>query len=390
LQNNQLLVRELSRFPTLKQLYASEFFRKHQTELDSILYTPQMFECVDARPRIRAFLRVAEWNIERGNNFEGVLHYLQAIPRLAAADILFLNELDVGMLRTRNRHVANDLGQTLGYHVVYFPEYIELTKGIGEELNLSGENTTALHGNAILSRYPIANPRVIDLPVCFEHYEFHEKRYGRRIAIIADIDFNGRIVTVVNTHLEVRNTPQCRSRQMRAILDKLEEWKITGPVILAGDFNSNSFARGTRLRTFRGGWWLLRGKPEEVKRRLLHPYEGSEPLFDVMKDYGFDYKDFNSDDQTARVPINMVEEVDRFPTSVQQWIHRRLTAYNHELLMRLDWICGRNVRSLTDAEITDSISGIVSEGPQTFRGLYYQERRASDHAAIAADIAIDR
>ena len=390
MSDNQPLVRGLAKFATLKQLYASEFFANHKVELDAILHTPQFSGCPNAKPRIRDFLRVAHWNIERGNNFDGVLHHLQTIPRLATADVVFLNELDVGMVRTGNRHVANDLGAMPGYHVLFFPEYIEMTKGVGEELNLHGENTSALHGNAIFSRYPISNPRVMDLPVCFEHYEFHEKRYGRRIAIIADIDFNGRNVTVVTTHLEVRNTPACRARQMRAILDKLVEWKIEGPIILAGDFNSNSFARGTRLRTFRGGWWLLRADPEFVKHRLRHPDEGSEPLFDVLKQRGFDYRDFNTDDHTARIPISMVEEVDRFPASIQRWIHGRLADYNHELLMRLDWISGRGVRSLKDREVMDSVSGIVSEGPRTFRGLYYDDRRASDHAAIAADIAIDR
>ena len=386
--DNQSLVGELARFNTLKQLYASEFFAVHKDELHAILYTPQISVSDYVKPRIHDFLRVAHWNIERGNNFDGVLHYLQTIPRLATADVVFLNELDVGMVRTGNRHVANDLAAVLGYHAIYFPEYIEITKGIGDELNLPGENTAALHGNAIFSRYPISNPRVMDLPVCFEHYEFQEKRYGRRIAIIADVDFNGSNVTVVATHLEVRNTPSCRARQMRAILDGLKEWNIRDPIVLAGDFNSNCFARGTRLRTVRGGWWLLRSDPEFIKHRLRHPDEGSEPLFDVLKQRGFDYKDFNTDDHTARVPIKMVEEIDRFPASIQRWIHNELADYNHELLMRLDWICGRGVRSLKDREIVDSISGIASEAPRTFRGLYYEDRRASDHAAIAADIVL--
>ena len=387
LPDNQSLARELSRFATLKELYASSFFAEHKSQLQSILTTPQITVYPDAKPHIHDFLRVVLWNIERGNNYEGVLHYLQTIPELATADILLLNELDAGMVRTGNRHVANDLGQALGFHVVYVPEYLEMTKGVAEELDLPGENTTALHGNAILSRYPISNTRVIDLPVCFEHYEFHEKRYGRRIAIVADIDFNWQKITVVATHLEVRNTPMCRARQIEKILSQLNEWKIEGPVLLAGDFNSNSFARGTKLRTLQAGWWLLRGDPAKVKHALTHPEEGREPLFDVLSRHNFRFKEFNTEDPTARVPINMVEEVDRLPKSARNWVHQHLANYNHELLMRLDWIAGRGLRALANGEIIDHCSGISSAIPGTIRGLYHNERRASDHAVITADIA---
>jgi len=389
LQDNQTLVRQLERFGTLKELHASAFFTEHQSKLESILNTPDINLCPDATPRIRDFLRIAHWNIERGNNFDGVLHYLRTIQMLATADLLFLNELDVGMVRTGNRHVAKDLGQALGYHVAYVPEYLEMTKGVGDERDLSGENTTALHGNAILSRYPISQTRIIELPSCFEPFEFHEKRYGRRIAIVVDLDVNGRNVTAITSHLEVRNTPSCRMRQMQQIMSMLDAWKIKGSVIFGGDFNSNSFARGTRLRTLGAASWLLRKNPAEVKHKLLHPEEGAEPLFLELRKHGFQVREFNTEEHTARIPIKMVEEAGHLPSVAQNWVHKRLSVYGHELLMRLDWICGRGVRALKEGEIADHLSGITSAAPQTFRGLYYNERRASDHAAIAADIVIE-
>src|SRR5581483_6308628 len=252
LRDNQPLVRQLAQFATLRELHSSSFFAGHKHQIDSVLNTPDITINQEAKPRISDFLRVAHWNIERGNNFDGVVHYLQTIPMLETADILFLNELDVGMIRTGNRHIANDLGEALGFHVVYAPEYIEMTKGVGEELKLSGENTTALHGNAILSRYPISNVRIIPLPTCFEPFEFHEKRYGRRIAIVVDVDFNGSTVTAVTAPSEVRNTPACRACQTEEIVSQLDHQGIRGPVIIGGDFNSNSFARGTNSRTLRG------------------------------------------------------------------------------------------------------------------------------------------
>src|ERR1051325_9027517 len=108
-------------------------------------------------------------------------------------------------------------------HVVFAPAYLEFSKGYGEDLRMPGENTIALQGNAILSRYPLQYPRIIELPVCFDHFEHAEKRIGRRIAVAAEIEINERQMSFVSAHLEVRNSPACRARQMAAIITDLEQ-----------------------------------------------------------------------------------------------------------------------------------------------------------------------
>lgn len=145
-----------------------------------------MYQVPNARPRLRSFLRVVEWNIQRGARLEDIIDALTTHPVLRFADLLLLNELDDGMVRSRNLNVAFELGRALEAHAVFGVEYIELTKGAGDEARLAGENTSALHGNAILTRHPFSDPQIIQLPRCENNFESKERRVGRRIGILID------------------------------------------------------------------------------------------------------------------------------------------------------------------------------------------------------------
>ena len=181
--NNQPLVDQFKRFATFEELRRSEFYREHETELRRLLDEPRVYEFPEARPRLRSFLRVVEWNIERGAHLEGIIEVLNAHPVLQFADLLLLNELDDGMVRSGNLNVALDLSRALEAHALFGVEYLELTKGAGGEVRLAGENTGALHGNAILTRQPFSNPQIIRLPRCENNFESKERRIGGRIGM---------------------------------------------------------------------------------------------------------------------------------------------------------------------------------------------------------------
>jgi endonuclease/exonuclease/phosphatase family metal-dependent hydrolase len=256
-------------------------------------------------------LRVAEWNIERGENFDWAVLALKDSKRLrtlareddpkisrkalnkAAAearnlsqsDVLILNEVDWGIGRSGYRDVARDLASALKMNYVYGVEFAEvdplklgtdqltaddvgndkdLQKELNAELRADPARYKGLHGSAILSRYPISNVSILRLPVCHDWFgdEVHsvskveqgkrlgsdkiflekierEIRRGGRIAIIADLkvsDMPGGKLTVVDAHLENKCTPECRRKQMNAILENIE--KVKTPLVLAGDLNT--------------------------------------------------------------------------------------------------------------------------------------------------------
>jgi endonuclease/exonuclease/phosphatase family metal-dependent hydrolase len=268
-------------------------------------------------------LRVASWNIERGLNFdlirlafsdpegfrEAALHrgppnmskqaaIERQLQRLRDADVIVLNEVDLGMKRTDYHEVARELAHALGMNYVFGVEFVELDRledlglesvrledprlaqQMQEELKPDRTRYKGLHGNAILSRYPIANARIFRLPVCHDWYRTEkaeisrlekgkrlaankvflerierEVRQGGRMAIVADVripDLPSGLATVVNVHLESKCRPECRTKQMDALLAQLKA--IENPVIIAGDLNTTG----------------ADGAPTSIRREILN------------------------------------------------------------------------------------------------------------------------
>jgi len=181
-------------------------------------------------------VRAAEWNIERGQNFDWVALALKDArafrmraakdnPTLSAEDLdkatdeakllaqsskLVLNKVDLGMGRSGYRDVARELAAERKMNVAYGVEFVEidplklgtekLTKadaGGDEELRKELEDDLqqadpkryrGLHGSAILSRYPISNVRVMRLPVCYDWF-------GKEVESVAKVEQGKRIAS---------------------------------------------------------------------------------------------------------------------------------------------------------------------------------------------------
>lgn len=242
------------------------------------------------------FFRVAQWNVERGFNVDKIEKVFLAkdIPGLeldkeiseeaiilSKASIIILNEVDIGIPRTKYENIPKKLASKLKMGYAFAPEFIEVdpyqlgVKKFSEEEraylevealqeidNIKKEKYLGLHGTAILSKYPIVSARVIRLPDAYNWYQeesnklsaleqlrrkaaqsvFAEKvltelRHGGRMAIVADIKLpNNQIVTVVATHIENRCIPDKRLDQFKYLLENLRN--INNPIILTGDFNT--------------------------------------------------------------------------------------------------------------------------------------------------------
>jgi endonuclease/exonuclease/phosphatase family metal-dependent hydrolase len=261
------LVEGLRRYERLVELRASRFWVERRAEIERLLSTPLTGGPDAAPPAPPRALRLAQWNVEKGLRFDAIARALESDPTLAGADVVFLNEVDLGCARSGNRHVARELAERREMYWAFAPAHLELTKGVGADLDAPGENAVGLQGNAILSRYPLGAARVVALPVCFEPYNFHEKRYGRRVAVLARVATAAGTLDLAGTHLEVRDTPACRARQMRAVVDALPS---RGPAVLAGDLNTSTFARGTLARTAHGTARLL-GDERRLRAALVDP-----------------------------------------------------------------------------------------------------------------------
>ena len=228
---------------------------------------------------------------------------------------------------------------------------------------------------------------VVPLPTTFEPYEFSEKRFGWRNCLWVRLQLMRRTLWIGSVHLELRNTPRCRARQMSHILERLPGDEQES-YILGGDLNTNSFSRGTAWRTLQSVSRVLCNSPSAMKHKLFHPELGRERLFKALSRHGFSWKGCNSNEETARTAIDSLEEVGFFPPKLLNVIHRRLEPYQGYLAFKLDWLLGKNIQSLMGGQIRDLQTDVVSLNPACLKGENAGPDRLSDHLPIYADFEL--
>ena len=204
---------ELFSYEELIQLYEQKDPPEPlQNKLNLLLTTPFVSNAAAAKgvrpllphsPKLGRFLRVVEWNIERGLEYEAIKsafgdqqtfsrllnqanhprgsekrkQVLSQIALMKQADVIVLNEVDWGMKRTEYRNVAAELATALGMNYAYGVEFVEVDpialgretfeelsekdqKELGAEIKVDPALYKGLHGSAILSRFPLENVRL--------------------------------------------------------------------------------------------------------------------------------------------------------------------------------------------------------------------------------------
>jgi endonuclease/exonuclease/phosphatase family metal-dependent hydrolase len=386
MHRRRYLIENLARYPGLAELKASAFYRQCRGEIESILSTAVIIEQPGMSPRLRSFLRVAQWNIEKGIQLQAVIERLQEDEHLRWADLIFLNEVDFGMTRSGNVHVGMVIAERLGMSLAFAPAHIELTKGTGDDLRRPGENRDSLQGNAILTRHRILETRVVPLPACFDQYEFHEKRYGRRTCLWARLGVATGELWAGAVHLEVRNTPRCRARQLGAILDRLPG-DFRHPYLLGGDLNTSGFARRTRFDALQSLWRIISKAPAEVEQELRRP-QPREHLFQRASEAGWRWDGLNAPDSTACTPLGSLEEASLLPAFVVRRVLRRLSPFAGHLNLKLDWFLGRGVQPLKCGELAEAAAGVRSADPGVVATPRKGAGRISDHSPIYLDLRL--
>jgi endonuclease/exonuclease/phosphatase family metal-dependent hydrolase len=288
------------------------------------------------RPAISTFgpgLRAVTWNIERGlrldditsiftspGQFQGRAEKYGGVDMqrlrdemdvMRSADVLVLNEVDWGLKRTQYRNIVQELAAALDMNWAYGVEFAEIDpialgteafrqvedpgerRALVEETRVAPERVRALHGTAVLSRYPILEARLEPFKIsgydwfrseklrvsaleggkrraaelAFQETIAREIRRGGRTSLIVTLavpDLSGGRLTVAATHLESRAKPEIRRRQMRQLLQSL--WTIRNPVIVTGDLNTSlgdqeptTFKRELYRRLGSKSFWIDKG-----------------------------------------------------------------------------------------------------------------------------------
>lgn len=360
---------ELHQLPRYQQLAA---------DIRRVLETPQTGDFRSGPAPVRDWHRIAAWNIERGTQLEGQLHALRADPKLQDADVLLLIETDVGMARSRNLDIARTIARELGMCYAFSPCYLSLVKGSGVERHVDGENDLGLHGNAILSRYPLRDIRPIYLDNGTDKIASNEKRLGRQTSLAAVVEFPERAVPVAAVHLDAQSSQRHRVDQMRDILAALP---AQGPVILGGDWNTSTYNSSRAFHAIAGFWLrVFMGVDNVIRNHYLHPERHFErDLFRLLAAQGFEYEQSNVmgghtvfyDMRDPRAAGSLGEWV---PGWCFPFIHWSLRNHGGRCPLKLDWFSTRGVQVRNPSIVHEPRDG--SHVP------------LSDHDAIAVEVRL--
>ena len=372
-------VGDLGRFRSTRELHASSLYQRLEPYIRVVLETPQFGAFVSSAPLRKETYRVVAWNIERGKQLAGQLEALKRHEYLRQADVLLLTETDVGMARSGNLDVAREMAAALEMDYVFAPCYWSLVKGSGLERHVDGENDLGLHGNAILSRYPLSKFRPVHLENGIDILAAREQRLGRQTALLADVEFPQGKVTFACIHLDAHSSQRHRRDQMQCVLDALPAGN--GPVVLGGDWNTTTYDSSTAFRSICGFWLrVFMGVGHVIRNHYLHPDRWFErELFDLLRQRGFEYERSNvpgeyticydiADQQTYLALREWVPQF-CFP-----FIHWSLRDFGGKCPFKIDWFATRGVEPLNPRVIHE-----VREG---------REAPLSDHDAIGVDLRI--
>jgi len=177
-------------------------------------------------------LKVVCFNIQRGQRILKVLGALATHPELAGAHVIALQEVDRFNVRTGSLDLASMMARELEMNLIYGIEFYELNEGVRR----TGGGD---HGNAILTRLPFDEPRIIPLPLGFDWSRSRtQPRLGRRMAMAVDLHWGKHRVPFINAHLENQCLGRSRLAQVEAILTAEESAIRRGPALFMGDLNT--------------------------------------------------------------------------------------------------------------------------------------------------------
>jgi endonuclease/exonuclease/phosphatase family metal-dependent hydrolase len=379
---------ELARFHSTKALEASPLYARLRGEVERVLNGVERGDFISRRPDAGAggAIRATAWNVERGSRLDEIVRVLREHPLMSRSDVLLLTELDYGMARSGNRHVAREVAEALGMAYAFAPCYVNLSKGSGLESGTAGENELALHGNALLSRWPVLRAWSVALPNGKDKMKGREKRLGSQRAVVCDVEHPSGVLRAVSLHLDAHSSQRHRQRQMKVVLDFIENLRPRLPVLVGGDWNTSTYNSRRAVYAIAGFFRrVLMGVRTVIENHYLKPERWFERgLFRELERRGFRFAELNEpgagtlhyDVKDLAANTNMGEWVPRW---CFWWIEWALKDHGGRCSLKLDWFAGLGVEPDPSAppRVVGSLRGRAGEV-------------LSDHDPIVLDFRLTR
>ena len=343
---------ELAKFESTAEMERSAVYQQIKPEVERVLNTVVQENLSEsfASAEQSAVVRAAAWNIERGIQLDGILAAFQNHPALRELDLYLITELDDGMARSGNENVPRRIAAAAKLNYVFAAKYIALNKGSGVEAFVKGENTKALHGVGIFSRFPIKNAHSLAIPSGKDKMHGKEKRLGGTRALVAEVEHAAGTFRAAVVHLDAHSSRKHRVLQMKTLLDHLETLPAM-PTIIGGDWNTTTHNSQSAQRAIMGYWRrVLMGAKNVAQNHYPFPEKYFEKeLFELLETRGFEYKTLNEIGVgSLHYDVGSIEKNVNLGDWVPAWcfpfIRLAMSRVGNKISLKLDWLAGKNIK----------------------------------------------
>lgn len=380
------LFQDIRRFKTLRRLKSSSLYRRYGEEIGRVeagIEWQNRFHCREPKN----WLRVVAWNVERGRNLAGIIRFLTSHEHLSKADVLLLNETDIGMGRSGNHNVPREIAAALQMNYCFANSFIVLSKGDEGEQDHELENTLSLHGVAILSRYRIISCKNPPLYEVRDHFRSFEKRLGKRRGLICKLQVGKQEYDFATAHLELKASPLQRALQIGSLLKELAI-SDSPAQLFGGDLNTHTYNLQNRLTALAGLCYriLFTGLEGAIAHYLNPELYFEKPLFAMFARYGFDTVRFNERGRGTLVydlsdMAALLKTQNYLPNQLIRWLRQKLEPWKGKIPLHLDWMAGRGFKVFPEKCGERLPPQIIPLPPG-------KGERLSDHCPILADLEI--
>ena len=212
-------------------------------------------------------LHVVTFNVHFADDVPNLAAQIQASQFVSQADVIVIQEIRryTNEPESRAQHLAELLGMTW----IYAPAHTVDGGGV--------------HGLAILSKFPLANAEMKQLPY-MDYPEFPEQRIALRADLVLGPSSEIDVAKIIDVHLDTRLPPSDRIRQLDPALYDAPERTIIG-----GDFNTLP-------------WTWVSGAVPLISSEAVTDEQSAKIVDGYFADNGF-ARSVEYDAVTARAPV---------------------------------------------------------------------------------------
>ena len=217
-------------------------------------------------------LNIIGFNAGRGKYWAEFAEMIELLPELNKPDLIIMSEMDIGMARSGNMHTTRKLAFRLGMNYAWGLEFVELTNGNKEEQNMTVgmKNALGLHGNAILSRCPLYNPKIF-------RDKLDERYFSNKAFKVNAMGTEKRLGGRMGLYVHTGPSPDSMADKSSLVMIGNQTTLSLAPHVIAGSVHK------VKEDTFRKEIWEYQGfgqfpkiyKSEKVKQNGVSLYKNN-------------------------------------------------------------------------------------------------------------------